>query len=427
MRIIRTYILSFLSLLLLHHDEFVSADAVGTASHEQETAVSADGDTMTRVFLNEVSLPPKCIDGSPAAMYIARNKSSTKYIIWLQGGGICENLDDCIQRSKGELGSSKSYDPTRQASRGMLQNNDDNPDFRYWNKIFVPYCSGDVWAGGDAVASNPFPDTSSWTGFFQGHMIVDAVLNTTRDQFGMKDATDIILTGCSAGGIGAFLNCDFVADYAKANNIDAKVRCRPEAGWFGLPMDTYAYFTANSTDPDPRKLQYSNWTAKISPWTLYSPAAQECAAAVRNGSEVIDFCDGQALGPVVCCGLVPVLYKYIKTPMFVTENTADSYQVFTQGGCPRTTSPKTQAFVEYVHDAITHSLVHEVVNGSMAHQNGLFAPACLRHCSLWTEETADIRNVSLATAFGDWYFERNNNSMHINPSMNPATLLACAD
>lgn len=146
-----------------------------------------------------------------------------------------------------------------------------------------------------------------------------------------------------------------------------------------------------------------------------------------QGSEVIDFCDGQAIGPATCCGLVPVLYKYIKTPMFVTENTADSYQVFTQGGCPRTASPQTEAFVDYVHDTIASSLVSEVVNGTKASQDGLFAPAYLRHCFLWTEETADINNVSLATAFGDWYFGRNKNYMHINLSTDPATLTSCAD
>lgn len=68
-----------------------------------DDTIVVDGDKMTRVFLTDVTLPPKCIDGSPAAMYIAQNKSSTSYIIWLQGGGICENLENCIQRSQGEL------------------------------------------------------------------------------------------------------------------------------------------------------------------------------------------------------------------------------------------------------------------------------------------------------------------------------------
>jgi hypothetical protein len=32
---------------------------------------------------------------------------------------------------------------------------------------------------------------------------------------------------------------------------------------------------------------------------------------------------------------VPYFYKYIKTPLFVSENAADSYQAFVQGGCPK--------------------------------------------------------------------------------------------
>lgn len=76
-------------------------------------------------------------------------------------------------------------------------------------------------------------------GYFHGHKIVEAVLNMTRDDYTLTDATDVILTGCSAGGIGTFFNCDFVAEYMKALNPNTRVSCRPEAGWFGLPIKDY--------------------------------------------------------------------------------------------------------------------------------------------------------------------------------------------
>ena len=68
-----------------------------------------------------VKLPnAKCIDGSPAAYYIARNESSTAWVVWLEGGGICLSLDDCIQRAGSDLGSSKNYSSSISAPRGML-------------------------------------------------------------------------------------------------------------------------------------------------------------------------------------------------------------------------------------------------------------------------------------------------------------------
>ena len=36
---------------------------------------------------------------------------------------------------------------TIQQSRPMLMDTDENPDFRTWNRIYVPYTSGDVWSG----------------------------------------------------------------------------------------------------------------------------------------------------------------------------------------------------------------------------------------------------------------------------------------
>ena len=62
----------------------------------------------------------------------------------LEGGGICESNDDCAGRAQGDLGSSKDYAPTIYPGRGMLEFNEStNPDFSSWNRVFVPYCSGE--------------------------------------------------------------------------------------------------------------------------------------------------------------------------------------------------------------------------------------------------------------------------------------------
>ena len=40
-----------------------------------------------------------------------------------------------------------------------------------WNHVFVPYVSGDVWAGQAPQALNPFAAESNlkgWKGYFQG-------------------------------------------------------------------------------------------------------------------------------------------------------------------------------------------------------------------------------------------------------------------
>lgn len=47
--------------------------------------------------------------------------SSTKYVIWLEGGGICQSLADCIGRANSALGSSKSFPQTFEIGQPMMQ------------------------------------------------------------------------------------------------------------------------------------------------------------------------------------------------------------------------------------------------------------------------------------------------------------------
>ena len=167
---------------------------------------------MQRVLLREA----KAIDGNPALYYIGRNASSTKYVIWLEGGGICQSLADCQNRAKGSLGSSKRSLPVQNVGQGMMQADPAaNPDFYEWNRVYVPYVSGDVWGGAAPQPLNPFLDTGDGSkelmptgtvGFFQGHLIVEEVLSSLKDVSGLADATEVILTGCSAGGIGTIAN-----------------------------------------------------------------------------------------------------------------------------------------------------------------------------------------------------------------------------
>ena len=70
-----------------------------------------------------------------------------KWIIHLEGGGWCYNEDDCVERSKTELGSS-NYWPETYTFSGLLS--DDctiNPHFCGWSMVYVGYCDGASFAG----------------------------------------------------------------------------------------------------------------------------------------------------------------------------------------------------------------------------------------------------------------------------------------
>ena len=275
---------------------------------------------MERVLLER----SKAIDGSPALYYGDRNESSTKWVIWLEGGGICQSRSDCQGRANSSLGSSKSFPQTFEIGQSMMQDDCSiNPEFCHWNRVYLPYVSGDIWTGQAPEPLNPFPISSqedaSWTGYFQGHLIIEEVGASLQQSYGLMDATEVILTGCSAGGIGTILNCDFVANALGGNRPNGpRVVCRPEAGWFGLPISDYDHFTSGQVMPDPRHLSSSNWTDNILPWSQASPEGKACQSDVASGKRTISDCSGQAKGPATCCGMLPIYFQYVQTPIYVS-------------------------------------------------------------------------------------------------------------
>ena len=107
------------------------------------------------------------------------------------------NLTDCAQRAKGRLGSSSSYNASIATPKGMLSSDPaTNPDLHTWNRVFVPYCSGDVWLGTKRDPVNPFPQQGAWRGYFHGHYILEDLYEDIADRWTrtLTVAIDIIMT-----------------------------------------------------------------------------------------------------------------------------------------------------------------------------------------------------------------------------------------
>lgn len=136
--------------------------------------------------------------------------------------GWCGSDDDCLGRSKTALGSSKSYAPTRRFTGGYFSSDPtQNPLMWNWTKAYLPYCDG-----GSQTGEREEPVTvGSSTIFYRGHRILRAV----QDYLGsttLKDATDIVVSGCSAGGLATYLHAD---EWAAAFPA-ARVTAMPDSG-----------------------------------------------------------------------------------------------------------------------------------------------------------------------------------------------------
>lgn len=176
-----------------------------------------------------------CRNGSSTGIAFEKRPNSNKLVVFMQGGNacinrgcieqvnrshfaesdwnnlLCEQLDDCSVDGPGQTPTDK-WDNLDDEWLGVLDGHPDNP-FADWNKVFIPYCSGDWHAG-----HNPVPTAlGSAESVFMGTPNTREMLAAARDVLGTS-FDKVLITGASAGGVGAIANYHrFVEVYGGQN------------------------------------------------------------------------------------------------------------------------------------------------------------------------------------------------------------------
>ena len=193
-------------------------------------------------MLFDTTTSARCLDGSPAGYYrrAGRGSGASTFLIELEGGGWCVSLDDCVSRSKTDLGSSaawpKTGSPTMDGGSHGLFSNDCtvNPHWCNATMIHVNYCDGASFAGHvDSVVN-----ASATNLYFRGSDVLNSTLMALVQTEGMESATSVVLKGCSAGGLAVILHLDFVAEFVRSVAPSAVVVGVPDAGYFLDHNDT---------------------------------------------------------------------------------------------------------------------------------------------------------------------------------------------
>lgn len=136
-----------------------------------------------------------CMNGDTAGFGISLNPDSKDVMIYLEGGGACFN--DVCDFSAFSI-------PFIPPPDGIFnRKNPDNP-VKDWSMIYVPYCTGDIH-GGDADT-----ELGGKVRHFRGYSNITRYLQMWVPTF--ADASNVLLTGISAGGFGSGLNAAQVAD-----------------------------------------------------------------------------------------------------------------------------------------------------------------------------------------------------------------------
>lgn len=192
-----------------------------------------------RVLLTEAAATRGAValDGTPAALYLRRGQGADegKYVLFFEGGGWCESPEDCVSRSNTSLGSSR-YSTSGYAARDLLQPDCTlNPRFCNHSMVYAQYLDGtsrssDVEApvvvGGSTI-------------YHRGHRILGATLEALLSPSGpgeglpsLARASELIITGSSAGGLTTYLHSDEISGAVLALNPACAIRAIPEVGFF---------------------------------------------------------------------------------------------------------------------------------------------------------------------------------------------------
>jgi len=319
------------------------------------------------------------LDGSPSGYYYQEGQDPTKVAFWLEGGGLCVEPVDCIRRSKEDLGSSVHWADTYTDTNNVLSDNPALNPFASWSHVYVPYCSGDVYIGTEKQ-KNPYGL------FFAGHLqmetIVDHLLNTTR----FSNATMVLLSGQSAGGIGTFQNADWLTETLKIKAPRAKVVASPQGGFYFPSTDIVLYpeFALGTMVP------FAPFAASYLYDWFHNPFLDKSCM------------DDHKEDPHQCWNAV-VHYKYITTPLFIVQNIFDSNQIGTILGLdwwPVKNATDATRFKQYFGSNMREGTKQVL---SSPKKDGLFLVACYQHTdNLCTAGGSLIQNVSYAQALFDW-------------------------
>ncbi|CAI5535434.1 unnamed protein product, partial [Closterium sp. Naga37s-1] len=177
-------------------------------------------------------LGAKCLDGSPPGYYFRPGSGSgaKSWHIHLPIGGWCATMEDCADRAKTPLGSTrmqadKNWRWSKFLSKGMMSPlAKTNPLFFNWNYVMPVYCDGGGFQGKAGLRSVQGGPSL----YLDGRKVLRAILRDVLATRGMSSASEVLISGASAGAQAVTTFCDFIA----AQLPGASTKCLMDSGVF---------------------------------------------------------------------------------------------------------------------------------------------------------------------------------------------------
>jgi hypothetical protein len=329
-----------------------------------------------------------CLDGSPPAYHWDKGFGAgiNNWLVHIEGGGWCNNVTLCLNRSETRLGSSKHMDKAVAFTGILSRVQNYNPDFYNWNRIKIRYCDGASFTG-DVEAVDPATNLH-----FRGARIWPAVIEDLLSK-GMKDAKNAFLSGSSAGGLASILHCD---SFRALIPSGAKVKCLSDAGYFinvkdisGAQHIEEFYSQVVATHGSAKNLP-SSCTSKIKPELCFFP--QNVAHEIKT--------------PII---FVNAAYDSWQIKNILVPTIVDPHG--TWHNCRRNIKKCSDDQIQTMQ-GFRLDFLKALENTGNSSSKGLFIDSCYDHCQTELQETwlfddsPLLAKTTIAKAVGDWYYDR---------------------
>jgi len=259
-----------------------------------------------------------CLDGSVPVFWLREavsSSSSDKWLVHLKGGGWCATEKECAnwvkvnyQSGSGPQSGDEGYStdgneadlPNNITGVGIMSVDPSvNPEFFDWNTVYVWYCDGGSYMGDKDGTTTVGKETL----YFRGKRVLEGVMKTLLYDFGMDTATEVVLTGSSAGGIATIQQCDNVGSLVESASSDVKFKCLADAGFF-----------VNTTDFD----------GGVGTWTSQWETMVTTHGAV---SSMADSCKREHSGHEWQCWFADVALPHVTHDTFLVQSVLDLWQL----------------------------------------------------------------------------------------------------
>lgn len=283
--------------------------------------------------------------------------------------------------------SSMRYDQHVEGRDLLSGNSTQNPLFHNFTRVLVPYCSQDAFLADrnnpmdlppDYLVSNTnFDATEDADNFvYKGKVIFYSVIEELIENHGLADASRLVLSGSSAGGIGVLNNLDWVEQ-------------------------TLQERTNSSRPPDVASIIDSSWFITFSEnhvvnWTTSIPLAFNLTEACSDFSYGFSCCTS----PVCLFGKG---YVNSTSPIFSISSTHDIFtledplvQSFRDGGA------EDDRELLRIFNSYGAIMNESFVQSFNAYSNlTIFAPSCTQHVYLATSSLWDEGGLLEPTVISD--------------------------